>query len=1073
MKEKNENEGKSIGFDLKPIEISAVKEEPIKLFSKSSKDISYAKKTGGIKFDRLFSSGSKHPFDDIIWDKRDSRILDEKGNIVFELNNVEVPSSWSQLATDIAVSKYFRKAGIPITGHEVSVKQLVTRVAKTLRVAGEKLGNYFVSSEDAKNFELELTYLLVHQKGAFNSPVWFNCGLWHEYGIEGSRGQFYWNPQTNSIEETTNAYEHPQCSACFIQSINDDIDSIFNLIKNEAKLFKYGSGTGTNFSNIRGRGEKLSGGGTSSGLMSFLDVLDRGAGSIKSGGTTRRAAKMVILDIDHPEIIDFIEWKVREEKKAKILIEHGGFPADFNGEAYKTVSGQNSNNSVRVTDEFMESLLKNEQWHTKARTTGEFFESFTAKELMDKIAQSAWHSADPGIQFDTTINNWHTCPVSDRIYASNPCSEYMFLNDSACNLASLNLLTYLDAEGNFEVDKFRHAVEVFITAMEIIVDFASYPTASIAKNSHEYRPLGLGYANLGTLLMMKGIPYDSEEGRAWAGALTAILHNRAYARSAEIAKHKGTFEGFEKNKIPMMNVIQKHRDASYSINTDKAPDYLIKSAREDGDRMLELGKKFGLRNSQATNIAPTGTIGLLMDCDTTGVEPDFALIKFKKLAGGGFFKIVNQSVPEALKNLGYSQNEITDIISYAIGTGSLNGTPHINEDVLLEKGFSSKDIATINKQLPGVFELEHAFTKDTISPETYVKLGIDTEQISNFSFRLLKHLGFGDQEIETASQVVCGNMTVEGAPHLKIEHLPVFDCANKCGKFGTRFIASMGHVKMMAAVQPFISGAISKTVNLPNDATVADIEEIYIQAWRLGVKAIAIYRDGSKGSQPLSSGTGKSEKKKVEPRIEYRPMRRRLPDERQAITHKFSIAGHKGFVTVGLYEDGTPGEIFLTMNKEGTVISGLLDAFATSISYALQYGVPLRELVNKFAHVRFEPSGFTRNTQIPIAKSIVDYIFRWMAIKFLSKDEWSSVGIHFEPELLGDMDSTVKSKLSDIDDTIQPKLIQNDQAVTQQTTFKKYDVTGDAPTCDTCGGMMTRSGTCYKCMNCGSTSGCS
>ena len=1058
-------------LDLKPIEISLDDNgvrKPVKTIGKSE--------SNGLTFKRYFLKENTHPFDEVNWEKRDSKILDEKGNIVFELKDLEIPSFWNQLATDIVVSKYFRKAGLKPeqsngTGHEESVKQVITRISKTLRQTGENFGGYFNSKTDADIFEDELTYILLHQKAAFNSPVWFNCGLFHQYKIEGSGGNFYWNPKTDHIEVTTNAYEHPQCSACFIQSIEDDIDSIFNLIKSEARLFKYGSGTGTNFSKIRGAGEKLSGGGTSSGLLSFLDVLDRGAGSIKSGGTTRRAAKMVILDIDHPEIEEFIHWKFNEEKKAKILIEYGGYSSDYNGEAYKTISGQNSNNSVRVTDKFMEAHLNNEKWNTIERTTGKVRKTYEAKYLMDEIAKSAWACADPGIQFDTTINSWHTCPVSDKINASNPCSEFMFIDNSSCNLASINLLTYIK-DGKFEIDKFRHTIELLITAMEIIVDFASYPTEKIAFNSHNFRPLGLGYANLGALLMTMGIPYDSPQGRAWAGAITAILHNRAYARSAEIAQYKGAFSEYKKNKEPFLKIVQKHSDATYAIDSNEVEGYIINAAREDASRMLELSKRFGIKNSQVTNIAPTGTIGLLMDCDTTGIEPDFSLVKFKKLAGGGFFKIVNQSVPQALKNLGYNDRQIVDIIKYAVGTGSLNDTPYINNKSLKEKGFTENDIEMINKKIPGVFDLDHAFTKEVISPETLNKINITSDQLEDNSFQLLKHLGFSEDEIEEASKVICGTMTMEGAHEIKPEHMAIFDCANRCGKYGKRFIAPMGHIKMMAAVQPFISGAISKTVNLPHEATIKDIENIYIEAWRLGVKAIAIYRDGSKGSQPLASGTVNKKIPTTETIVEYRPLRHRLPDERQSITHKFSIAGHNGFVTVGLYEDGTPGEIFITMSKEGTVISGLLGAFATSISYALQYGVPLRDLVNQFAHVRFEPSGFTKNQQIPIAKSIVDYISRWMAIKFLPKEDWAGIGIHENKESALELNnsSLMDNTTISLVENNQPQLNLNETPEQKQMTF---DTVGDAPTCDICGGMMTRSGTCYKCGNCGSTSGCS
>ena len=1069
-------------FDLKPVEVTTKKDttrDPKKSTIRRSPSRQHTKGKG-ISFHRYYTEANVHPYDILKWVKKDSRIMDEKGNIIFELTDCEVPEGWSQLATDIAVSKYFRKAGVPQTGHEVSARQMVTRVARTLRKAGELQGNYFASADDAEVFEMELTHLLINQMGAFNSPVWFNCGLWHEYGISGTSVNYYWDQKTDTITEINNGYEHPQCSACFIQSVKDDMLSIFDLVKNEAKLFKYGSGTGTNFSSLRGRGEKLSGGGTSSGVMSFLEVLDRGAASIKSGGTTRRAAKMVILDIDHPEIVDFILWKVREEKKAQILIASGEYPSDYNGEAYKTVSGQNSNNSVRVTDAFMDAFLNDQEWNTISRTSGEKMNTYQAREIMEMIAQSAWSCADPGIQFDTTINTWHMVPNSGRINGSNPCSEYMFLDDSACNLASLNLMKYMH-DGTFDIAGYRHGVEVFLTAMDIIIDFASYPTAQIAGNSHTFRPLGLGYANLGTLLMTMGIPYDSEEGRAWAGALTAMLHSRAYAHSAELAHEKEPFSEYDLNKEPALHVIQKHRDAAFSINTQKAPQYIIDGAREDADRMLALAQKYGVRNAQVTNIAPTGTIGLLMDCDTTGVEPDFGLVKFKKLAGGGFFKIVNQSVREALHNVGYTDIQIDAIITYAVGTGTLAGAPHINEETLREKGFTDADIHAINEKLPGSFDLEHALTHDAISAETFQRLGVSSEQLEDTSFRLLVHLGFSEDEIEEASKVICGVMMVEGAPDLNKEHLAIFDCANKCGKYGTRSIAAMGHVRMMAAVQPFISGAISKTVNLPFEATAEEIKQTYIEAWRLGVKAIAVYRDGSKGSQPLSSGTTQKKKeyveKEVETKIEYRPMRRRLADERSALTHKFSIAGHKGFVTVGLYDDGTPGEIFITMSKEGTVISGLLDAFATSISFALQYGVPLRDLVNKFAHMRFEPSGFTKNIQIPIAKSIVDYIFRWMAVKFLPRDDWAGVGIHVDESQLQEMETpSATPPTSHIDDTTQPQLsLDTPPANTHRIihSSRPFDVTGDSPTCDSCGGLMTRSGTCYKCMNCGSTSGCS
>ncbi|GIX07185.1 MAG: hypothetical protein KatS3mg115_1588 [Candidatus Poribacteria bacterium] len=807
----------------------------------------------GLRIPRYFTTPEVHPFDAVEWEERRSVITSEKGEVIFECDHVRVPKSWSQLATDIMVSKYFRKAGVPETGSETSAAQVIHRVAHTIRMEGEARG-YFASSEDAESFEMELTHLLVHQMGAFNSPVWFNCGLWHEYGIAGGGGNWWYDPERNEAVEIDNNYRHPQNSACFIQSVEDDLMSMFELIKTEARLFKYGSGTGTNFSPIRGKMEKLSSGGTSSGLMSFLEVFDKAAGATKSGGTTRRAAKMVILDMDHPEIEEFINWKVREEEKVAALV-RAGYSADFNGEAYRTVSGQNSNNSVRVTDAFMDAVLKDGTWTTYLRTTGEPWKTYKARDLWRQIAEAAWRCADPGIQFDTTINDWHTCPNTDRIYASNPCSEYMFLNDSACNLASLNLLKFLREDGTFDVEAYRAAIRIFIIAMEIIVDFSSYPTKKIAENSALYRPLGLGYANLGALLMVQGIPYESEEGYALCGALTAILTGHAYATSAEIAAVKGPFAGYLKNREPMLRVINKHRAAVYRIHAEHCPAYLLRAAEEDWDRALRLGERYGYRNAQATVIAPTGTIGLLMDCDTTGIEPDFALVKFKKLAGGGYFKIINRSVPRALQALGYSQEEIEDIVTYVLGTGSLHGAPYINWVSLEEKGLRPEEIQRIEKALPGAMDLSAAINVWTLGEATLQRLGFTPEQYHRPDFNLLKALGFSEEQIEEANRVICGTQTVEGAPHLKVEHYPVFDCANKCGKYGTRFISPMGHVRMMAAAQPFISGAISKTVNLPHEATVEDIEEIYMEAWRLGLKAIAIYRDGSKLSQPLSAGT--------------------------------------------------------------------------------------------------------------------------------------------------------------------------------------------------------------------------
>jgi ribonucleoside-diphosphate reductase alpha chain len=1037
---------------------------------RSRNNIQKAKNNKGLIFDRFFTTPLVHPYQEIEWERRNSTILDEKGEVVFQLEDAEVPKNWSQLATDIVVSKYFRKAGIPKTGHESSVKEVILRIAKTIRASGEEQG-YFATSEDAQTFEDELTYLLVSQRAAFNSPVWFNCGLYHQYGILGSGGNWFYNPKTGSIEETGDSYSHPQCSACFIQSVSDDLTSIFDLIKTESRIFKYGSGTGTNFSTLRSRGEKLSGGGASSGVMSFLEVFDKGAGSIKSGGITRRAAKMVILDVDHPEIIDFVNWKVKEEKKVQILIS-AGYDSDFNKEAYSTVSGQNSNNSVRITDKYMNAVLEDKEWSTVNRTDGSVAQTYKASDLFDQICLAAWQCADPGLQFDTTINKWHTCPANGKIRASNPCSEYMFLDDSACNLASINLLKFLKDDGTFDVESFLQAVRIFTTAMEIIVDLASYPTAKITQNSHEFRSLGLGYANLGALLMVLGVPYDSEEGRGVASAVTAILHNKAYVTSAEIASFVGPFLKFRENLEPMLKVIKQHRDATFRIDPKYTPQDLLSAAKKEADQMMVLGEKYGFRNAQVTNIAPTGTIGLLMDCDTTGIEPDFALVKFKKLAGGGFFKIVNQSVPASLLRLGYTPEQIRDIVRYAVGTQSLENDSPINKISLTQKGFDEADLLKIQKGLPAAFELSHVFNPKTVGISTLERLGLTKEQSDSPSFDLLGSLGFSRDEIGKANEIICGRMTLEGAPYLKDEHLKVFDCASKCGPSGKRFIEPMGHVKMMAAVQPFLSGSISKTVNLPSEATVDEIKEIYFQAWRLGLKSIALYRDGSKLSQPLSS---KAKEKTGEiVKIVERPSRRRLPDERESITHKFSIGSTEGYITVGLYEDGKPGEVFITMAKQGSVISGLVDSFATSISVGLQYGVPLEVLVNKFAHSRFEPSGYTNHPKIRIAKSIVDYIFRWLGYKFLPQELWDQIGIngHQEEKKTEEGNQEKREEKSETSETSETVLTTEEARISSNIPIK-FDTESDAPACTECGSIMVRNGSCYKCLNCGATSGCS
>ncbi|MGC8834349.1 MAG: vitamin B12-dependent ribonucleotide reductase, partial [Armatimonadota bacterium] len=805
-------------------------------------------------------------------------------------------------------------------------RQLISRVADTIAAWGREQG-YFATEADADAFHDELVYALLHQKASFNSPVWFNVG-------------------------TNTGGAKPQASACFINSVEDNMDSILRLAAIEAKLFKGGSGTGTNFSTIRSSKEPLSGGGTASGPVSFMKGFDAFAGVIKSGGKTRRAAKMVILNVDHPDIVDFIKCKAEEEKKAWALID-AGYDGSFNGEAYSSVFFQNSNNSVRVTDAFMHAVEMDGEWRTHAVTTGEVLGKYKARDLLRMMAEAAWICGDPGIQFDTTINSWHTCPNSGPIRASNPCAEFMFLDDSACNLASLNLMKFRTPDGEFDVDDFIHTVELMITAQEILVDNSSYPTEAIEKNSHDFRPLGLGYANLGALLMARGLPYDSDEGRAYAAAVTALMTGAAYRHSARMAKVKGPFNGFAVNREPMLRVIERHRSYLDRIDASLVPEDLLRSAREAWDEALALGQKYGYRNAQVTLLAPTGTIGFMMDCDTTGIEPDIALVKYKKLVGGGVLKIVNQTVPEALARLGYSSSEISKIVEY-----------------------------------------------------------------------------------------IDANDTIEGAPGLKEEHLPVFDCAFRPPN-GTRSIHYMGHLRMMAAVQPFLSGAISKTVNMPNDATPEDIMDVFMTAWRLGLKAVAVYRDGCKRTQPLT--TGRQEKQASE----AKPVRRRLPDERKAITHKFSVAGHEGYITVGMYEDGSPGEIFIVMSKEGSVISGLMDSFATAISLALQYGVPLSVLVKKFSHVRFEPAGFTNNKDIPIAKSVIDYIFRWLALKFLPPEE--------QPAATQDVPvMSTKARMSTEDQEHQVFLLQ-----------------ADAPPCPECGSIMVRNGSCYKCTNCGATSGCS
>ncbi len=1044
----------------------------------------------GIAISRRYTRAGINPLDEIEYARRSSVITNPDGSVVFKMENVEVPKDWSQLATDIIVSKYFRKAGVPVagasgTGHETSARQVVYRIAHSIRVAGEKLGGYFKSGEAAQAFEDELLYLLISQKCVFNSPVWFNCGLFHEYGIQGSGGNWSWDPETDTIKQTTDSYSHPQCSACFIQSVKDDLMSIFDLLKSEARLFKYGSGTGTNFSSLRGRQEKLSGGGTSSGLMSFLEVLDRGAGATKSGGTTRRAAKMVCLDMDHPEIMDFINWKVREEKKVKALMD-AGYSSDFNGEAYKTVSGQNSNNSVRISDEFMQAYLKDGPWQTKARTTDQVCDTYKARDLMKQIAYAAWACADPGVQFDTTINDWHTSANSGRINASNPCSEYMFLDDTACNLASINLMKFLNADGSFDIEGYRHTIRIFIAAMEIIVDFASYPTEAIGKNSHDYRPLGLGYANLGTLLMVSGIPYDTPEALAIGGALTAIMTGHAYRISAEIAASKGSFPGYEKNKEPMLRVIEKHKGAVQKISREHCWKDLLNAAQEDWEDALSLGKKYGYRNAQASVIAPTGTIGLLMDCDTTGIEPDFALVKFKKLAGGGYFKIINQSVPAALARLGYSEGEIQDIIEYVQGTSRLEGTPWINHETLGAKGFTKDELARIKALLPSIFDLSFAFTKWILGEETFKRLGFKPEDYNKSDFNLLEALGFSRAEIEEANNVVCGMMTIEGAPHLKSEHLPIFDCANPCGKSGKRFIEPMAHIRMMAAAQPFISGAISKTVNLPQEMTVEEIEKIYVESWKAGLKAVALYRDGCKLSQPLNTKSKASQTGTVTHPPALR--RRRLPKKRGGITVEARVGGQKVYLRTGEYDDATLGEIFVDIHKEGAAFRSIMNCFAIAVSLGLQYGVPLEEFVNVFTFTRFEPQGTVDHPNIKFATSIVDYIFRVLGMEYLGRTDF--VQVQPETSELEISKKTPVEKASTSPAEVLPKITKGNGDTKKGTNGHSKNrvasesagyvldehlsqMMGDAPFCSSCGHVTIRSGSCYKCLNCGNSMGCS
>jgi len=1064
-----------------------------------------------LKLHRYFTRDGESPYSRINFTRRSSEIRNPDGSTVFKLENIEVPEQWSQVAVDIIAQKYFRKAGIPLTddqgqpliddegkqkyGGETNAKQVIHRMADCWRHWGEK-HNYFDNPKDAQIFYDELCFMLADQIAAPNSPQWFNTGLYNTYNIAGkSQGHYFVDPETHTLSQAKNAYEHPQPHACFIQSVKDDLvndGGIMDLWVREARLFKYGSGTGSNFSNIRGVGESLSGGGKSSGLMSFLRIGDRAAGAIKSGGTTRRAAKMVCLDLDHPDIECFIDWKVVEEQKVAALVagskiirrqlqnivdaahvagENGDSVFEFNpeknkklkealenarqyavppqyikkvldmaaqnlsdinfieldtnwdSEAYLTVSGQNSNNSIRIPNQFFEKLQNDEDWVLHNRIDKSEAGKISASELWEKICYSAWACADPGVQFDTTINEWHTCPEDGRINASNPCSEYMFLDDTACNLASINVGKFLKDDGSFDIEGYLHAIRIWTIVLEISVLMASFPSKTIAQKSYEFRTLGLGFANLGTVLMRLGIPYDSPEGYSWCGALSALLTGQAYVTSAEMAKELGAFPGFYRNRDQMLRVIRNHRRAAYNtekaeyenltikprgINPNYIPEYLVKTAREVWDKANELGEIYGFRNAQATVVAPTGTIGLVMDCDTTGIEPDFALVKFKKLAGGGYFKIINNSVPIALKKLGYDDDQIKEINNHATGHKTLKQAPYINHESLKAKGFGDEELEAVENALAHAFDISFAFNKHVLGEE-FIRdhLGFADKVTDRWDFNLLTELGFTREQIEAANEYCCGTMTLEGAPHLEEKHLPIFDCANRCGKKGKRFISYEAHIKMMAAAQPFISGAISKTINMPSEATIDDVKRAYRMSWEYMNKAVALYRDGSKLSQPLNAvfldddenshesdmsiekAAGKMAEKLV---YRYIAKRRKLPNRRGGYTQKAMVGSHKIYLRTGEYSDGTLGEIFLDMHREGAAFRSLMNCFAISVSLGLQHGVPLEEFVEAFLFSRFEPNGMVQgNKSIKLSTSIIDYIFRELAITYLSRTDLAQI----------------------------------------------------------------------------------
>ncbi len=1184
-----------------------------------------------MRFERKFTKEGTSVYDLFKYEKRTSILKNPDGSEVFKMDNVEVPVGWSQVATDILAQKYFRKTGVPQydengepiydddgsqrLGAENSVKQVVHRLAGSWRHWGEEHG-YFDSSKDAEVFYEEIAYMLLKQMAAPNSPQWFNTGLNWAYGIKGNKqGHYYVDPEDGETKLSEDAYSRSQPHACFIQSLKDDLvneGGIFDLAKREARIFKFGSGSGTNYSALRGEKEPLSGGGVSSGLMSFLKVFDRAAGAIKSGGTTRRAAKMVIVDIDHPDIEHFIEWKAKEEEKVAALvsgskviskfleaivdeaIKNGAdrkknkklallikraaargvplsyidrvlslaeqgftslnfeeFDTNYEGEGYATVSGQNSNNSVRVTNSFIEAVQKDETWELKWRTDKSIKRSVRARDLWDKIIMSAWKSADPGLQFDTTINEWHTCPKSGRINASNPCSEYMFLDNTACNLASLNLVKFYDDEKEtFLVEEYLHAVRLWTVVLEISVLMAQFPSKKVAELSYKFRTLGLGYANIGALLMVNGIPYDSPEAVAFTGAITGILTGQVYATSAEMAKELGPFPEYDKNAEDMLRVIRNHKRAAYNapaaqyegltvrprgIDPKICPERLLHATRKAWDKALKDGEKYGYRNAQASVLAPTGTIGLVMDCDTTGIEPDFAIVKFKKLAGGGYFKIVNQSVKKALKKLGYTKGQIEDIEKYCKGRATLQGCETMNRRILKDKGLTDEIIDRIDKQLKDVFDIRFAFNKFTVGEEYCKKIGISQRELDDGDFNLLKKLGFSEEEIEKANEYICGSMTIEGAPHLKEEHLPIFDTANKCGKKGRRFISSMGHVRMMSAAQQFISGAISKTVNMPGEATVEEIGDVYLTSWESLLKAISIYRDGSKLSQPLSAKSledldevvmlgdedtldeslGPEElQERIIDRLP-RSKRKRLPKKRKGHIREAYVGGHKVYLRTGEYEDGSLGEIFIDMYKEGASFKGLLNTFAVLVSKALQYGIPLEELVDSFTFTRFDPAGMVQGHEaIKNSTSILDYVFRSLGYDYLGRKDFvhvKAVDEHTEEdkeesgeenpptnkeEDKKERNSEADNKTEDKEDKDLPsnksensnkkgenkskskdkgkkKLNGNGNGYSQKNLEAvKVGYTGEQ--CPECGSIrVKRNGSCTVCEDCGATSGCS